>query len=369
VSALTRRHAASVGAVLGLALALGACASVPRPPVLDESARVARNPALEPERQWAPQAFAHAAQLQVQAEDAFDEGKSEQSAALAEHALAAYQGAVALARLAKAEQRVASAQQKLTLMRQERDELRTSQRDVAAQADALELEYKVVRDQEPLEPITAALPGREAARRSLALSITEQARLLCIAARLTDPKLELTAQERALDELERVLQGSPSPTPVNQAVELRSACLRALSEQRRRHALSAPAQDPSDVLLAELSRALPETPPFRDDRGVVVTLADAFDAKGPRAKVLDALTTLTQVARANPEFAVLVVTHDSRSRTLAAAAKAPLERWRLDSALPRLALHHAGDRLPAVIAPIKGAPPTDPRLEFVFVAP
>src|SRR5262245_3534172 len=104
------------------------CASTPRPPVLDQSAAVAENPALDAERQWAPQAFAHAAQLQLQAEEAFDAGKRDESVALAEHALAAYQSAVAMARLAKAEQRIASAQQKLSTMRGERDELRTTQR-------------------------------------------------------------------------------------------------------------------------------------------------------------------------------------------------------------------------------------------------
>lgn len=358
--------AAVVTLVLG---SLAACASVPRPALLDESAKVAQNQALEQERQWAPQAFAHAAQLQQSAEDAFDAGKSELSAALAEHALAAYQDAVALARVAKAEQRVASAQQKLSAMRGQRDELRTSQRDVAAQADALELEYKVVRDAEPLEPVGAAQPAREAARRSLALSITEQARLLCIAARLSDPKLELQAYERSLDDLERELLGAPSPTPVNQAVALRSNCLRALSDVRRRQALIAPATDPSDVLLSELARALPEAPPFRDDRGVVVTLPNAFDAKGPKSGVQNTLKTLLNVARNNPKFSLLVVSHDARSRPLPAEARAALERWQREADMPRLALRHAGDRLPATIAPVKGAPPTDPRLEIVFVGP
>jgi hypothetical protein len=342
---------------------------VPRPAALDASAKVAENPALEAEQVWAPQAFAHAAELRARAEAAFDAGHSEESAALAEQAMAAYQGAVAMARLAKAEQRVASAQQKLSTMRQQRDELRTTQRDVAAQADALELEYKVVRDAEPLEPIAAAQPSREAARRSLALAITEQARLLCIAAQIADTSLKLEAEQHALDELETTLEGAQSPTPVNQAVELRSSCLRALGELRRRHALAAPAEDPADVLLTELARALPETPPFRDDRGVVVTIGAAFDAKGPTSRAQEALKTLLGVARANPRFSVLVVTHDATKQALGGAALAALERWQTEAALPRLALRHAGNRLPAVVVPVRGAPPTDPRLEFVFVGP
>jgi hypothetical protein len=337
--------------------------------VLDESSQAATNPALEAEKQWAPQAFARAAQLQEQAEDAFAAGHDAESQALAEAALGALQRAVALARLARAEQRAQSAQFELANLRKSRDELHASQTDLAAQADALELEYKVVRDAEPLEALTPADPGREAARRSLAVSVIEQARLLCLAARLTDAAAPVADSEKALDELEANLATNPKPTPVNRAVELRSDCLRALSELRRSRSLADPTSDASDVLMTELARALPKHPPFRDDRGVVVSIDNAFDAKGARPETDETLHSLTEIAHAHPQFGVLVVSHTRRGRSLDAPAKDALERWQTSANLPRLMLRDAGDRLPATILPVRGAPPADPRVEFVFVAP
>jgi hypothetical protein len=392
-------------------LLASACTRLPRPKSLEDSERLAESPSLEQARRWAPQAVAHAEQLRDEAEAAHDDEKPDEAAALGDRAVAAYERAVALARLARAEQRAASAEQKLSSLQSERALLQKSQVDLAAQADALELQYKVARDAEPLEPIEKSSASREAARRRLAESVIEEARLLCVAARLLDPnaaaqtatreksELETTpsqqlsaggagvqpapastglaptldrpSAEQRLDGLEQRLASAPVPTPVNEAVLLRSECLTALTAARREKRLAAPASDPADQLLAELSEAFAGSAPFRDDRGVVISVSAPLNARSeltPAASEL--LQRLARVSRAHPEFPILLVQHGKSPR--ASEREQPsqaLQRWLNDNAPSRASLRHAGDRLPATVAPVRGAKPSDSRLDFVFVAP
>jgi hypothetical protein len=161
------------------------------------------------------------------------------------------------------------------------------------------------------------------------------------------------------------------PTPVNEAVLLRSECLTALTAARRDKRLAAPASDPADRLLSELAEAFADTPPFRDDRGVVISLRAPLNARSeltPAASEL--LQRLARVSRAHPDFPILLVQHGRSARTPDRdAPSAALQRWLDDNAPSRASLRHAGDRLPATVAPVRGAKPEGTRLEFVFVAP
>jgi hypothetical protein len=318
-------------------------------------------------KEWAPQAFAAAEGIRDRAEAAHAAGNGATAAALAEHSLAAFQHAVVLARLAQAEQRVASATQQQTVMQQQLDALQTSQKAVAERATALELEYKVARDAEGLEPIAAADPKREAARRLAARSIVEGARLLCLAARLLDEAAPVAPLQEQLDALDADLDASPRPTPINEAVRLRSSCLRQLTDVRRGQHQRDPAADPADVLLSRVSTTLPDSRPFRDDRGVVVAVPDPFSTTGGlTAAARRTLGQLIEIARSNAGFPILAVLHH-RARD-GKPTRTALEQWLVSKPLPRATVHDARDRLPASVHPVRASGANDSRVEFVFVS-
>jgi len=351
--------------LVGFALA-AACASAPRSPILDQTAAVGSSAPVQDAKEWAPQAFAHAEQLRQRAEEAHASGLRQEAAALAEQALAAYEHAVILARAAQATQRVATAKQQLSVEREQLRALESAQREVAAQADALELEYKVARDAEPLHPIEAADATREAARRTAARSILQNARLLCLAARLLDSDAPVTPLQQRADALEATLQTSPRPTPIDEAVSLRSACLSLLTDVRREGHRKSPAEDPADVLLSQLSTALDGAAPFRDDRGVVVPLWSAFGKSGALSDGARAqLARLAEIAAANPSFAVMAVVHGPGN---SASATRELQKWLASNGLGKAPVEDAAERLPATVLPVRGAPTSTGRIEFVFVA-
>lgn len=353
-----------------LAVAIGslllACASPPRSGTLDRAASVSDRNANEQLRHWAPQALAKAEGLREQAEQAQEAGDVALANALAEHALAAFAHARVLARLASAEQRLAAAKQEKTTIEQEMQALTSMQQVAAQRADTLELEYKTVRDAEPLHPVEAADPKREAARRVAARSILEAARLLCLSAKLLDERAAADPLLGRAAELELKLEQSPSPTPIDQAVKLRSGCLQLLTDTRRAALQEAPADDAADVLFTKLAAALPDLRPFRDDRGVVVSLPAAFDRAGKLTEdTRERLQALVEVARANPSFPLMAVVHHAQQP--AAVAQQAVQDWFTahGSGVRGLKVHNAGERLPASVRPTR----IGPRLEIVFVAP
>ncbi len=348
------------------ALVMLACATAPRPRSLQDATNVSSSDAVQASEQWAPQAYARAKGLLEQAEEAQSDGKVELASALAEHALAAYQRAQIQARVAKAEQRLATAKERLASAEQQLNILQTSQKEVAARAEALELEYKVARDAEPLAPLEGADPRREAARRVAARSIIEGGRLLCLAARLLDAKTDVSDLSAKMNELEGRLEQSPRPTPVNEATALRSACLERITRIRMKQQRKAPAKDDADVLLSRLSTAMSDTRAFRDDRGVVVPLDRAFDAKGELAQAtLGKLSELAEIAKANPTFPLMLVIHGRPNYT--ASATENVRQWLDQHGLQKTAVFDAGDQLPATVQLTTSAADAA-RLEFVFVA-
>jgi hypothetical protein len=315
----------------------------------------------------APQAYARAELIRKHAEQAYGDGDLPGAQILSEQALAAYLRATLEARLTLAETRQAQAKVSEKQQADRLAQLESEQQRVAAEAADLELRVKVVRDAEPLAKSEPASPEREKARRDAGRAIVTQGSLLCVAARLVEPsRSALPPLLAKADELRKKLD-SNAPAPIDEATALRSDCLRELTLARRPRAQANPAQGESDALLAELSRG--DFLPFRDDRGVVVTLHAPREGGKLGAKTQEKLTELGRVAKAHPQFPVLVVGHDARSGAkddgLLNQAVDALKAAGAGSAEGR----SAGSTAPVVPPERTGAAARNERLEIVFVSP
>jgi hypothetical protein len=358
---------------LGSALFIAvACAAAPRLRAFGEADAVRNGPAATQARPLAPQAAAHADRLLDEAERIYRKGDLAGAQILSEHAIAAYHHTVALGRLVTAEHRLEQAQAARTRVEVGLAQLEAEQRRVIAETDDLEARARVVRDAVPLTPSRPATPEREQARREAARSLGSQARLLCVATRLLDPKApKLEANLSALDALDATLRQAAGAAPIDEALRLRSACLHGLTLTRRAATRASPAAGAADALLADLGR-LDGLYPYRDDRGVVVTLRGLFTPDGnlsPRAR--QELIRLRDVAKAHPDFPLLVVLHAARG-----PAKAADERrgHQLAEALEqgagvRIETHRAGSSEPLVDPREPGAAERNERVEVIFVSP
>jgi hypothetical protein len=355
-----------------VAASLLACASAPRPPVLSEADAVSTTPASKQAQQLAPQAFAEAERLRREATRAHDDGNNAAAQILAEHALAAYSHAFVLARLVQGEQRLAKSELDLAKAKRELAELDEKQRFVGAEADDLEKRVRMLEDALPLAPNAPASPEREKARLESARAMASQARLLCIATRLLAESAEGLAETLGkLDALDAQLAKPTGVTPIDHAVQMRSACLRHLTLARRDKMRAAPAEGRSDALLAELSRS-GELYPFRDDRGVVVTLRAVFAPGGGLTKESnERVVLLGRVAKAHPDFPVLVVLHTAQGRATAEderRARVIADALRQAGA-SRVQTHAAGGAQPVASPDRAGAAARNQRVEIVFVTP
>jgi hypothetical protein len=357
--------------VSGLVAIAMACAATPRPPVLSDAAAARGGPAAAEARALAPQAFAKAELIFERASAAHDEGNPASAQILGEHALASYGRAFVLARLAKAEQRSAEAELALRKAKAELAALDEKQRFVVAAADDLEKRVRMLEDALPLAPNVPASPDREKARREAARAMASQARLLCLASRLLDPKAPgLADSVGQLDLLDKELTKPQAPVPIDEAVRVRSACLKHLTLVRRQKARSAPAEGLADALLAELSRS-GELMPFRDDRGVVVVLRGVIPVSGtPAQELAQRIALLGRVAKAHPDFPVLVVVHSAKGRSAddERRAKAVGDALRQAGA-SNVETHSAGSAQPVAAPDRPGSAARNQRIEIVFVAP
>jgi outer membrane protein OmpA-like peptidoglycan-associated protein len=356
---------------LAFALVLGACAPPPRPAILEEADRTRTTAAAKEAEVLAPQAFLAAEKLRKDAGRAFDAGDRAGSQILAEQALAAYLHASVLARLAKADDRLVKAAARGEGVSREVAGLDEKQRRVAAEADDIELRFRVERDALPVAQTEPANPDREASRLASARALSLEARLLCVATQMLGPdRPNLTAAFRALDELDAEIQKKANRAPLDSAVRLRSACLAELTSIRRAAASVAPENGATDALLDELGRAAFE--PRRDDRGVAVTLRDAFQGSALSAAARDRLTALGQVAKSHPAFPVLVVVHSA-----ARGAPAPRDSERAaavgkaltDAGAPKVETKAGGGALPVAPPNRADSAARNERVEIVFVAP
>lgn len=325
-------------ALLGVAaLAIAACGARPPPAVLADVARVHDVALANGTGRFAPQAFAEAEGLGKEARNAWDGGDDVGTALTGERALAAYDRARALARLARAEGERSRAADERARQEDELRRLSATRAELVRDAAALEKQLVVATGIRFPPPSGPADASREAARLVSARSLAVQARLLCGAAHLLVPSLTgLADAERAVADLEKSLDGGhkrvplvsagPAPAPIDDAGTQRAVCLDALTRARR--ATDARTID-GDALLTELSAASAAGAagwqPSRDERGVVVTLRDAFSGERLASAASARLEELGRIAAAHPGIGVQVVVHDSRE------AKAGDERAALAS--------------------------------------
>ncbi|MBI5534938.1 MAG: hypothetical protein HY898_19580 [Deltaproteobacteria bacterium] len=366
-------RARSALALLSLAISVAsiACVAPPRPPVLADAERASHSPASAEAAKLVPQAFSRAEQLRSQADEAFARGEISAATILAERALAAYEHAAVLAEIARAIKVTEAARQQLMKSEDELRALDAEQARLAADAEALEVRIKVLKDAEPVAGAGRADPAREAARLSAARAIILDARLLCVSARLVDAKAAgMDEAEADVQKLETSLASAPKPAPIDDARRLRARCL-ALLTAARRAASSAASSGASDVVLSDLSSKL-SLAPYRDDRGVVVAVPGELVTKpGDRSKA--AISAVAGVANAHPEFPLLLVSH---AREPGAAADLARARANAD-ALGKM-LTAAGVKADRIRAEQAGAAQpvgsssktnTSERIEIVFVSP
>jgi hypothetical protein len=317
----------------------------------------------------APQAYADAELRRAQAEQAFTENKSASAQILSEQALAAYTRATVQARLARAQAALADEQARLARATAVQADLDAQQQRFLLEAEALETRFKVSRDAEPLPINTPASAEREQARLAAVKALLSQAKLLCMAARLLEPSRESVGPLLGkIEDLSGKLRTPPAP--IDDAVASRSGCLKELTLARRPATQKNPAAGVSDALLSELSAS--SLLPFRDDRGVVVTLRALFNGKDQlNSEASSQLDTLGKVAKAHPEFPVLAVVHvargnaSTRDATQAAAIADALRK----SGAPHVAAETAGSTLPILDPARPGANERNARIEVVFVSP
>ena len=318
----------------------------------------------------APQAYADAELRRSHAEAAFADDHTASAQILSEQALAAYTRATVQARLVSAQAALADEQARLAKATAAQADLDAQQQRFALEAEALETRLKVARDAEPL-PVsgpTASLE-REQARLAAAKALLSQAKLLCLSARLLEPNREsLGPLLGKVDDLSGKLR--TPPTPIDDAVALRSGCLKELTLTRRPATQKNPAGGVTDALLSELSAA--SLLPFRDDRGVVVTLRALFNLKDQlNTDAASELDTLGKIAKAHPEFPLLAVVHLAHGTVSAhdAAQAATVADTLRKSGAPHVEADTAGAALPVLDPARPGAAERNARVEVVFVSP
>lgn len=371
------------GALAGAVLLLAACAPPPRPPVLADVDQVRGGPAALDAKELAPAAHAHAEKLRGEADAAYASGDLAAAQILGEQALAAYAHAHAVARIARADARTEKGRAELAAAQAELAKIEADQARVSAEADALDLKIKVVRDAQPLVPSGRADPDREAARLAAARALAVQARVLCAAARLLASdapkdsevaKLQTPIDEAiaGADKLDAAVGPSATLAPIDQASRTRAACLSALTLVRRAKSPVTRATGAGDALLTELSQ--PGTwSPSRDDRGVYVVLRGIFSGDALSSAGDAKVAEVAKIAAAHPTFPVAVVVHAEKAP--GAKEEASL-RARADAVVASLKKNGA-TKVTGVVAGA-AAPVVDPlgkdkarnaRVEIVFITP
>ncbi|MET0792461.1 MAG: hypothetical protein ABW061_13150 [Polyangiaceae bacterium] len=347
-----------------------ACAPTPRPEIMREVDAARASAAVQAAAKSAPQAYADAELRRTHAERAFADDHLASAQILSEQALAAYTRATVQARLARAQASLADEQARLAKATAVQTDLEAQQQRFSLEAEALETRLKVARDAEPL-PVSGAASSveREQARLAAAKALLSQAKLLCLSARLLEPNRESVGPLLGkVDELSGKLR--TPPTPIDDAVAVRSGCLKELTLTRRPATQKNPAGGVTDALLSELSAA--SLLPFRDDRGVVVTLRALFNAKDQlNTEASTQLDTLGKIAKAHPEFPLLAVVHLARGTVSshdAAQAAAVAEALRKSGAA-HVEADAAGAALPVLDPARPGAAERNARVEVVFVSP
>jgi hypothetical protein len=319
----------------------------------------------------APEAYARAEQERDLALKAHAAGDDVGARLHAERANAAYNHALVVARLAKATIELTDATKSLDDLRTQAQALESSRDSLQREADQLEQHVRAARDRLLPAASGAADSERDAARMVAARSLGMQARLLCGAARLVSPGApDLGDADRQVAKLEERLAKGVRPAPIDDAGAARVRCLDVLTHARRSLGDDS---SPADTLLAELS-ASGGWDPIRDERGVVVTLHDAFRGAELTGEGSSKLKELGRVAASHSAFALQVVLHDARlappsdatdSRRADAAVQALVEAG---AGAAHVKAEQAGTRCPLVDPSDSAGRPRNERVDIVFVS-
>jgi hypothetical protein len=359
------------GAAAGALASLAACsAATLHLKTLDDMDGVRQSAGAQEGAHFAPEVYARAEQERGFALRAHGAGDDVGAVLHAERAVAAYNHALAAARLARATIELADATKSLDDVGTQAQGLEASRDSLQREAEELERRARIARERMLPASSGSADPGREAARLIAARSLAMQARLLCGAARLVVPDApDLANADAEIGKLEERFTKGAKPAPIDDAAAARVRCLDVLTRARR-----AAGDDASsaDALLAELS-ASGGWDPVRDERGVVVTLHDAFRAADLAGETATRLKELGRVAAAHSGFAVQVVVHDAQL----AAPKDATDGKRADATVQALvaggasAAHIkselAGTRTPIVDPSDAKARGRNERVDVVFV--
>jgi len=376
-------------AVVSFVLAFSACAPIPRPAVFAEVDAVHDNKASADDRKLAPTAYAHADKLRTESRAAFDAGDVAGAQILAERSLAAYTHALVYARIARAEAQAKDADAALTASQTELTTLDAEQARVSAEVTALEARIRVSKDAQPITPSGQAGGEREAARLAAVRSLALEAKMLCTGARLLMPSIpqgtpapvgapERSALVTQLDEADLYVSKTNESiaagglAPIDLATRARAACLSVLTNMRRSMTPAGRAPGGGDALLGEIS-ATRLFSPFRDERGVVVTMRDMFSGDKLTPAAVQRIEALGKIAKTNRRFPIAAVIHHEKepSTKEAAASKA-----RADALTA--AFRSAGVETINVLDGGAAAPVVDPRsaeskrnarIEIVFITP
>lgn len=349
-------------------LTLVACGAHLRPRVLDEAGTLGKSAQGREARELAPVTFAEAERYRLDGERAAKEGNDARAQLLGERALAAYARATIQARALRAKVALERANADLSVSQSELASLQTEQARADAEVRDLENRSRLAREALPAGAPGALDPAREAARLEASRSLATEARLLCLSAKLLGGASGvLGPAEVQVAELGKAIDAKPRQAPVELALRTRASCLSALVQSRREAKAKRPAED-ADVLLTALSRE-GSFNTSRDDRGVVVTLHDAFAGGALSTGGRERLANLAKVAAAHPALPLVAVVHEGEEPRGAAA----LERGRQRAGAVKGALGEraevvlAGASRPVVPASGRVDRGRNERLEVVFV--
>jgi len=352
-----------------VALLAISCSQPSRPAVLTQMDAVRQTPAISEAAALAPQGHAQAEQLRQTAEREWKDGHLASSQIAAERALAAYERTRTLARIVRAERELADTQNQLNESNKALAQLELRQKQAAAEQVDLELQLKVERDAEQLAALSPSNPAREAARREVARALSTQGRLLCASARLLSaPAAPMEALFKQLDGLDEQLAKGRAPAPIDVATRLRAECLHEVVEVRRHKIASNPQGTAGDELFVKLSSA--ELSPSRDERGIAVTLSEAFSGNALTPEARAVLKRMAPIVKEQSSVPVLVVVHGAnnnaaRDESRGREALKVVEQM----GASKTDLRIAGDRLPLLDRSAAGAAKRNERLELVFVIP
>lgn len=375
--------------LVALVSSFAACAPVPKPVIFSLVDVVHDSPASTDDRKLAPTAYAHADKLRAEAHAAFDAGDVAGSQLLAERALAAYEHALVYARIARADAQAKDADAAFTASQTEVATLDAEQARIAAEVTALEARIRVSKDAQPISPSGQSTGEREAARLAAAKSLVLEAKMLCTGARLllsslptgtpapvgTPERSTLVAQ---LDEAELVVTKTNESiaagglAPIDLATRARAACLSSLTNMRRGMTSATHAPGVGDALLSEIS-ATRLFSPFRDERGVVVTMREVFSGDKLAPGTSPKIDALGRIAKANPKFPMTAVVHQDKEPATKDEAGAKARAEALTSAfraagVASINVIDAGTAAP-VVDPRSAERKRNARVEIVFITP